>query len=36
VLRGSVARGFAPWPDAPAGFAAGLDRVEPLPKECWR
>ena len=36
VLRGSVARGFAAWPDAPAGFAAGLERVPPLPTECWR
>ena len=36
VLRGSVARGFAPWPEVPAGFAAGLEREPPLPKECWR
>ena len=36
AMRGSVAKGFAPWPEAPAGFAAGLEREEPLPKECWR
>jgi hypothetical protein len=36
ALRGSVARGFAPWPEAPAGFAAGLAHSPPLPTECWR
>src|SRR5262245_56394086 len=36
VMRGSVARGFAPWPEVPAKFAAGLEREPPLPKECWR
>jgi len=36
VMRGSVARGFAPWPDVPPGFAAGLATQPPLPKECWR
>jgi hypothetical protein len=36
ALRGSVTRGFAPWRDAPADFAAALATQEPLPKECWR
>jgi hypothetical protein len=36
VVRGSPARGFAPWPEVPAGFAAGLEREAPLPEECWR
>jgi hypothetical protein len=36
VMRGSVAKGFAAWTDAPPGFAADLARIEPLPRECWR
>ncbi len=36
ALRGSVAEGFAPWSDAPPGFAAELAREKPLPTECWR
>jgi hypothetical protein len=36
VMRGSVARGFSAWPDAPADFAADLATRPPLPKECWR
>src|SRR5262245_14079035 len=36
VMRGSVAKGFAAWPEVPAKFAAGLEREPPLPKECWR
>src|SRR5215468_757464 len=36
VLRGSVAKGFAAWPEVPAKFAAGLESEPPLPKECWR
>jgi hypothetical protein len=36
ALRGSVAKGFAAWTDAPPGFAAELAREEPLPRECWR
>ncbi len=35
ALRGSVAKGFAPW-EAPPGFAAGLAKEPPLPSECWR
>jgi hypothetical protein len=35
ALRGSVAAGFAPW-TPPPGFAAGLAKVDPLPRECWR
>lgn len=36
AMRGSVARGFAPWPDAPPGFAAALATRPPLPEACWR
>ena len=36
VLRGSVARGFSAWADAPPDFAASLATRPPLPKECWR
>ena len=36
VMRGSVAKGFAAWPEVPKGFAAGLEREPPLPQECWR
>ena len=36
VLRGSVAKGFAAWPDAPPAFAAELAREKPLPTECLR
>src|SRR5262245_26298899 len=36
VVRGSPARGFAPWPEVPAGFGAALEREGPKPKECWR
>ena len=36
VMRGSVAKGFAAWPEVPRSFAAGLEREPPLPKECWR
>jgi hypothetical protein len=35
VLRGSVARGFAPW-SPPPGFAAELAKQPPHPSECWR
>ena len=35
ALRGSVAKGFAPW-TAPPGFAADLAKAPPLPSECWR
>jgi hypothetical protein len=36
ALRGSVAKGFEAWPEAPPGFAADLAREKPLPTECWR
>lgn len=36
ALRGSVAKGFERWTDAPPGFAVDLARDEPLPIECWR
>ena len=36
VLRGSVAKGFAAWADAPPAFAADLAREEPLPTGCLR
>jgi hypothetical protein len=36
VLRGSVATGFAAWPEAPPAFAAELAREQPLPTECLR
>ena len=36
VQRGSVAKGFAAWPEVPAGFGAGLEREPPKPSECWR
>jgi len=34
MLRGSVQGGFAPWKDAPPGFAADLGRAAPLPESC--
>jgi hypothetical protein len=34
ALRGTVAGGFAPWADAPEGFAAGLASDPPLPEGC--
>jgi len=36
AVRGSVAKGFAPWSDAPPDFAAELAQRKPLPTECWR
>ncbi len=36
ALRGSVAKGFSAWPEAPPGFAADLAREKPHPTECWR
>jgi hypothetical protein len=36
ALRGSVAKGFETWSEAPPDFAAGLAREKPLPTECWR
>jgi hypothetical protein len=36
VLRGSVARGFAVWDDAPSDFAANLASQPPLPQGCLR
>ena len=36
VLRGSVARGFAPWPEVPRDFAEALAGEGPRPTECWR
>ena len=35
ALRGSVAKGFAPW-TPPPGFAAELAEQPPHPSECWR
>jgi hypothetical protein len=34
LLRGSVQGGFKPWSGAPAGFAASLARLAPLPEKC--
>jgi len=36
VVRGTPARGFSPWPEVPARFAAGLEGEGPHPAECWR
>jgi hypothetical protein len=35
AVRGSVAKGFAPW-TPPPGFAAELAKEPPHPSECWR
>jgi hypothetical protein len=34
ALRGAVARGFRPWTDAPADFAAALAASPPRPEGC--
>jgi len=36
AMRGSVAKGFTAWSEAPPGFASELAREKPLPTECWR